>query len=636
MGVSKVKSSADKQLLNRFINALLTDLKALEKMIAAGMFEKDVQRIGAEQELCLVDASWRPSPIAMDVLKKADDKHLTTEISQFNLEFNLDPLKFSGDCLARLEHNLKDHLARLESVVKELGGEIILVGILPTIRSSDLELKFLTPLPRYRLLNRILNKMRGGPFELRIEDTDELITKHNSIMFEGCNTSFQVHLQVHPGTFVQSYNWAHAIAAPVPAAATNSPLLLGKRLWRETRIALFHQSVDTRSLSTDLRRLSTRVTFGDRWIKKSITEIFQEQIARYRVILVLDILEDSLEELDQGKIPSLTALCAHNGTLYRWNRPCYGILNGKPHLRIENRILPAGPTIVDEVANAAFWFGLMNGQPKEYRNIAALMRFDDAKTNFMRAARIGLDCQFSWVNGKVLPANELILKELLPIARDGLKMANIDTADIGKYLGIIKERVESRQTGARWMLESYTKLQKKAADYEVAVAIAAGIVKRQKKNLPVHRWSPVRISEAGSWKNRYWRVVQVMVTDLYTVQEDDPIALALNIMTWNNVRYLPVENQQKKLVGLLTTRILLKHYFSFAEMKDEPLTVKDIMIKNPKTIEPDTLTYEALLLMRDSGFGSLPVVKGSTLVGLITKQDYFGFSKDMIQDLLRK
>jgi hypothetical protein len=380
MGLNPTNLYSDQQHLNEFMYVLINDIKALDKMVADGILERDIQRIGAEQELCLLDKSYRPAPIAMGVLKDLNDSHFTTEHSQYNLEINLDPLEFKGKCLSTMEKTLKNYLVKVEDVVKHHEGFIIMVGILPTIRRSDLNLENLTPLPRYQLLNEVLNKLRGGqPYEFRIEGTDELMTKHNSIMFEGCNTSFQVHLQVSPDVFVNSYNWAQAIAGPVLAAATNSPMLLGKRLWQETRVALFQQSVDTRRSSYDLREKSSRVTFGNQWVKKSITEIFQGDMARYRALIGAGVKENSLEMMDKGEIPTLQALQMHNGTVYRWNRPCYGITDGKPHIRIENRILPAGPTVADEIANAAFWLGLMNGISTEYSDIASAMDFDDAK-----------------------------------------------------------------------------------------------------------------------------------------------------------------------------------------------------------------------------------------------------------------
>jgi predicted transcriptional regulator len=636
MGKITGKIYSGKKQLNRFMHFLINDIKALEKMLAADLFEKNIQRIGAEQELCLLDKSWRPAPMIMQVLKELQDEHFTTEHSQYNLEINLEPLEFTGNCFSKLEKTLQRYLSKVDKAVKRLNGEIILVGILPTIRRSDLKIDNLTPLKRYYLLGDIMRKLRGGPFEFRIEGADELITKHDSIMFEGCNTSFQVHYQVGPEAFVNSYNWAMAISGPVLAAATNSPILLGKRLWHETRIALFQQSVDSRSSIDDLREKSSRITFGNSWVKKSITEIFQEDIARYRVVIGTEIKEDSLKLLDKGKIPPLEALQMHNGTVYKWNRACYGVTAGKPHLRIENRILPAGPTVVDEIANAAFWLGLMNGIPEKYNNVANIMEFDVAKLNFLRAAQTGIESHFRWFGGKLVPADKLILKELLPLSKDGLEKARVEPAEIEHYLGIIEERVRRKRTGSKWILNTFANLRKRNEIYEACVAITAGIVRRQKSGEPVSQWTTAEIDEAGPWVNRYWKVEQIMTTDLFSVQENDSVYFAANIMNWKKLRYIPVEDEHGKLLGLLTQRAILEYYSAHPKPEPKPISISEIMIKNPITVSPDTLSLDALMMMRKSGVGCLPVIKNDRLVGMLTEYNFLNFSEHNVQQLMEE
>ena len=235
----------------------------------------------------------------------------------------------------------------------------------------------------------------GKEYELRIQGMDELLMKFDTPMLEGCNTGFQVHLQTKPSEFVSKYNVALAISAPVLASAVNSAVFLGKRLWAETRIALFHQSVDTRGVGDHLRDSSPRVTFGNSWIKDSILDIYKDDISRYRVLLSSDIEEDVQAMMDKGIPPELMALKVHNGTVYRWNRACYGV-GGKPHLRIENRVLPSGPTVIDEMANTAFWLGLLNGFEDEHSDITKELDFDDARLNFFAASKMGLDTNFEW------------------------------------------------------------------------------------------------------------------------------------------------------------------------------------------------------------------------------------------------
>lgn len=627
---------SDRKHLNKFMNFLINDIKALERMLAENLFETDVQRIGAEQELSLVDRFWRPAPINMEILDEIGDDHFTTEHSKYNLEINLDPLEFSGDCFSKMQSQLDDSLYKLVKVTQKKDVNPILVGILPTVRRSDLELNNLTDLRRYHLMNKAMNKLRGEAYEFRIQGVDELITKHNSIMFEGCNTSFQVHLQVSPDDFVKLYNWALAISGPVLAAATNSPILLGQRLWQETRIALFQQSVDTRRTSDDLREKSSRITFGNGWVQKSIVEIFRGDIANYRVLISKEIQQDSLEALEKGKIPSLDALQLHNGTVYKWNRACYGITNGKPHLRIENRILPSGPTTTDEIANAAFWVGLMKGIPQEYEDITKFLDFHHTRMNFLKAARNGLETQFKWVGNQVIPADEFILNELLPVAENGLKQAKIIDDDIKQYLGIIEDRVKSHRTGSNWILNSYEKLRKQNAKYEACVAITAGIVSRQNDGRPVHQWELAEIEEAGDWMNRYWKVEQIMSTDFFTVRQDDLIFFVANVMNWCRLRFIPVEDDNGNLAGLLTSTGLLEYFSGNSGPNSNAQLVKEIMVKDPLTVTPDTHSLDALTLMRQARVGCLPVVKKNKLVGMITEMSFMSLSEESIQELRLK
>ncbi len=454
MGEQDVRRESEAEEIRVFLKHLLNDVRAFEKMLADDLFERDIRRIGAEQELFLVDPHWRPAPIATEVLELLGDPHFTTELARFNLEFNLDPLVFGGNCLSAMEWQIGELLGKAREAARRCGGDILLTGILPTLVKSDLGLDSMTPNPRYFALNDAMTRLKGGAYEFYLKGVDELHLNHDSIMVEACNTSFQVHFQVAPHEFAQIYNIAQAVTGPVMAAAVNSPLLFGKRLWRETRVGLFQQSIDTRRSMPHLREQAPRVSFGRRWVKSSALEIFREDIARFRTLLSTEPDDDPFEEIAQGRAPSLKALRLHNSTVYRWNRVCYGISDGKPHLRIENRVLPSGPTPRDEVANAAFWFGLVSGCLVRYGDITKHMSFDHAQANFSAAAELGLSAQFAWAGGVPKPADQLILDEFLPIARDGLQASGIDGADIDLYLGTIEERVRSRRTGARWQLDS--------------------------------------------------------------------------------------------------------------------------------------------------------------------------------------
>ncbi len=633
MGHLNVKEAIDSVEMKQYVRALLEDLRALAWMIEHDMLESRVTRVGVEQELCMVDQFWRPAPLITEVLQKLKDPHFTTELAKFNIEINLDPLTFSGGCLSQLEANLKQLLRKLEQVLKKFKADIILCGILPSIRTMDLEIENMTPVARYRALFDSLRRMKGGPFEYHILGTDELVFKQDYPSFEFCNTSFQVHYQMDPADFIEAYNFSKLITAPVLAAATNSPVLFGKRLWHETRIALFQQAIDTRNLSHHLRRGRGRVSFSDQWIRHSILEIFQDDVSRFRMLLYADVSERSMEVLKAGKIPQLTALSVFNGTIYRWNRACYGIIDGKPHLRIENRVLPAGPTVTDEVANAAFWLGLMHGLPEDYKNLPCKMEFDHAVDNFINAARNGLNTHFTWLKGQRLPAGELILKELLPIAHSGLEMAGIDRGDIDHYLGIIRERVETQRSGSRWILDSYNRLKENGFTGEALIAITAGIVRRQKEGTPVHRWDLAQMEEAGSWINKFGRVEQIMATDLFTVQETDLIELVINIMNWKNIRHVPVEGEQGQLLGLVTSGLVIQYYAANLGQNSEMKTAGDIMIREPISIPPEMSTVEAVSLMQKHEIGCLPVVKNDRLIGIVTEHDFMKISAFLLQEM---
>ena len=314
---------------------------------------------------------------------------------------------------------------------------------------SDATLENMTPRDRFRALNDVMSELSGGSYRLQIEGADELNFVHDSVMLEGCNTSFQVHLQVAPDEFAHLYNVTQAITAPVLAACVNSPLLFGRRLWAETRIALFQQSIDTRRTSPHLREVTSRVRFGERWVDSSVLDVFREDIARIPALFAARRPTDPFEELQSGRVPKLEALQLYNSTVYRWNRPCYGITNDKPHLRIECRVLPSGPTIVDEVANTALWVGSVLGAAEELGDIKERVSFGDIRANFLAAARSGLSSGFTWLDGRIVSAPRLVLDEVLPLARRGLAGAGISTEEIDRYLGIIETRVESKPSVTR-------------------------------------------------------------------------------------------------------------------------------------------------------------------------------------------
>lgn len=636
MGEHNVDEALDDRKLRAYMKALLDDLRALEYMLDHDLIESGVRRIGAEQEMFLIDQSLHPAPVGGEVLERAGDARLTTEIARFNLEANLTPRLLTASCFREMEQELEEVLRHTREAARAFGADVLMAGILPTLETSDLTLQNMTRSPRYAELNRALLRMRGGSFAIHIKGLDELQMKHDNFMMEGCNTSFQIHLQVSPKEFVPLYNMAQAITAPVLAAAVNSPLLLGHRLWQETRLALFQHSADDRSMAHQARSQPTRVGFGEGWMKHSVIEMFREQIARFRVIIVGETDDDPFARLKRGEAPRLSALRLHNGTIWPWNRPCYGISEGRAHLRIENRALPSGPTVLDEMANAAFFLGLMTALPEAYGEIDRLMSFDDAKANFFAAARFGLNAQFVWIKGRSYPAATLILDELLPLARQGLERSGVKREDIDRYLGVIKERVKSGQTGANWMLRSLAAMKDQGTRDIRHRALVKTILWRQQTGEPIHLWPVIETNETQDWHHSYQTVGQFMSTDLFTIQPDDLIDLAANMMDWRHIRHVPVENEEGKLVGLLSHRALLRR---LAQGKGgehaEPIAVRSIMKPNPVTATPQTPTLEAIALMRQHRVGCLPVVDGENLVGIVTAQDFLEISAQLFEQHLK-
>ena len=639
MGEAKVKIVRDQKQMQHFVRQLLSDVEALEFMLDNDWFESDIMRIGAEQEMCIVDKdTFKPACINMEVLEKMKDwEWVTTELAQFNLETNLTPLEFVGNCLSELEKENAEGLEKIRHVLKDFNAEVVLTGILPTLRKFDLDMKNLTPKPRYLALMESIKEhsLRGEEhFELRLDGIDELHIRHDSPLLEACNTSFQVHLQVAPKDFVKMYNIAQMLAAPMISIAANSPMVFGRRLWHETRIALFQQSLDTRTSHEHLRERSPRVSFGKDWLHESILEIYKEDIARFRVLLGDVIEEDSLELVAKKITPKLRALQIHNSTVYRWNRPCYGISpNGKPHLRIENRVLPAGPSVVDSTANAAFWLGLMIGFANKYDDVRKVISFEDIRDNFDKAAKFGFDTKYTWFHDKKVGPRELILEELLPIAREGLQSRGVDEADISKYLGIIEERAKHHMTGARWQLRAFTKLVKEVTVDEAVTTMTSAIVKNQWQQKPVHTWELPEADALETYHPSKLFVEEFMQTDLFTVQRDDIIEFVAQMMDWRKIRYMPVENAQGKLVGLITSRLLLRHYTHSSKLlKKTQMTVNDIMIASPKTVTPKVTLLDALNIMRESRIGCLPVVNDENeLIGIITEMDYLRISVRLME-----
>ena len=636
MGEQDIPTTADAEAQRSYMRALLEDVQALERLIDEGLIESGVRRIGAEQELFLVDSAMRPLRAASEVLEAVDHPAFTSELAQFNLEANLSPMVFGGDCLSRMEEELDGHMSRVRAAAAACGSRVLLVGILPTLSREHLGLDHMTPNPRYFELNRAMSELCDGEFHTLIKGLDELKIVHDNVMLEAANTSFQIHFQVGAEEFVKLYNLAQAVTAPVLAAAVNSPLLLRHRLWHETRVALFQQSLDSRSAAQKQRGMAQRVCFGDQWLQDSVLEIFREDITRFRSLIRGEREESPLAMIDAGEMPKLKALCLHNGTVYRWNRPCYGVKDGVAHLRIENRVLPAGPSVIDEVANAAFFFGLMSSLSEEFGDLRERMDFDDAKGNFMAAARYGLKARFHWCGGRTWGADELILEHLLPQAHAGLEAHGVDVADRDRYLGVIEDRVRCARTGAQWALDSLSAMNRDVQPEVKMRALCASIDAQQWNGSPVHEWALANVSEKADWRENYRNVGQIMTTDLFTVHPDDLVDLAASVMDWEHIRHVPVE-ENGRLVGVLSHRALLRLISrGLAEGKLKTLAVRDVMQREAITVTPETLCLDAISLMREHGVSCLPVVTEGQLIGIVTEHDFINIAARLLEEKLKE
>lgn len=635
MGDQNVKDLHDESQKRDFMKNLLEDVHVMEEMLDGDYFETDIRRIGAEQEMFIIDRSGLPANKCDLLLKEINDPRFTHELGKFNLEANLSPQVLTGTCLSDLEAEVREVMQKARDAASRHDAGILLTGILPTLRRSHLGLDSMVPKPRYYALNEALKKMRGSDFKLNIKGIDQLEITHDNLMLEACNTSFQVHFQVAPAEFASLYNLAQVVTAPLMAAAVNSPLLLGKRLWRETRIAVFEHSIDARSETMQERGQLPRVHFGDTWIDDSVIEIFKEDIARFRVLLSGEESQNSRLELDEGRIPRFRALMLHNGTVYRWNRACYGVTEGKPHLRIENRVIPSGPTILDEMANAAFFYGMLSAYSVTESNIPSKIAFEDVRNNFFMAAREGLRAQVCWLNGECLPVRDLIRNELLPAAREGLARLYIPNEDIDRYLGVIEQRVESGKTGAQWILDSLQHNDKKSLQDLQLRSLVKAMEAEQKKEQPVHSWPLADIAEPEDWRDSYLTVNSFMTTDLFTVRPDDLVDFAASLMDWKHVRHVPVEDDSGQLVGLVSHRSLLRLVAQGRADKNKAPAVREIMKESVETIDPDTATIDAIRLMREKRLSCLPVVRNGKLVGIVTERDLIEVAGKLLEEQLQ-
>ena len=465
-------------------------LDVFEQMLAAHSFEFDEPLSGLEIELNLVDTDYRPKMDNSAVLAAIADPEYQTELGRFNIEFNVPPGPLDGDSLTRLEESLRASLNAAERRSSAMGTHIIMTGILPTVMLETFQGEWMSENVRYAAINDAVLAARGEDILIDIEGTtgESLTCYVDSVAPESACTSMQLHLQVRPEKFADHWNAAQVLAGPQLALAANSPFLMGSRLWAETRIAVFTQSTDTRPIEYANQGVRPRVWFGERWIT-SIFDLFEENARWFPALLPEIDDEDPQAVLDAGGTPSLAEMRLHNGTIYRWNRPIYDVADGKPHLRLENRVLPAGPTVVDTLADAAFYYGTLRMLAHEDRPVWTRLAFSTAHANFLEGSRQGIDADLFWPGVGEMPASELILRHLLPLAHQGLDEWQVDPAVRDRLLGVVEGRCKTGTNGAEWQTKAVQRFEASGMNREEAVRrMVAAYAERMHENVPVHCW----------------------------------------------------------------------------------------------------------------------------------------------------
>jgi hypothetical protein len=469
---------------------LARSLDVFARMLRERLFDTGPALVGQEIELNLVDELGAPSMRNADVLAAIADPAWATEVGQFNLEINVPPRQLSGDALAGLEGEIRGSLNAGDEKARSLGSRLVMIGILPTLSKSDVNAGTLSASERYRVLNEQIFAARGEDMQIQIDGAEQILTHADSITPEAACTSVQLHLQVSPDAFASYWNAAQAVAAVQVALAANAPFLFGRQLWHETRITLFEQATDTRPDELKRQGVRPRVWFGERWIT-SVFDLFEENIQYFPALLPIVEDEDPLAVLERGECPLLAEMSLHNGTIYRWNRPVYAVAYGKPHVRVENRVLPAGPSVADVMANAAFYYGVVRVLAESERPIWTQLSFVTAAENLHEAARNGMGARLYWPGLGEADVAELVLRRLLPMAYEGLRRWGVDTVHADRLLGIIEQRCLTGQNGATWQIGTVARIcERSGADRAEALRqMTQRYIEHMHTNEPVHAWA---------------------------------------------------------------------------------------------------------------------------------------------------
>ena len=490
MGEEVNAQSYTREQRQRYREKVRQNLDVFERMLSHSHFEFDRPMTGLEIELNLVDEHYQPRFANAEVLEEIADPGYQTELARYNIELNVKPRPLPGDAALELEDELRASLNSADEAALKRGAHIVAVGILPTIMPEHFQGEWISANNRYTALNDSIFYARGEDIYLDIEGPtgERVATYCDSIAPESACTSVQLHLQVAPQDFAAHWNAAQALVAPQLALAANSPFFFGQRLHAETRIELFSQATDTRSIELKNQGVRPRVFFGERWVT-SIFDLFEENVRYFPALLAEVSDEDPVAMLEAGEAPSLAELRLHNGTVYRWNRPIYDIVRGRPHLRVENRVLPAGPSIVDVLANAAFYYGTMRVLAEEDRPVWTRMSFSAAESNFEEGARLGIDARTYWPGFGEVPASELVLRRLLPMAHEGLERWGVSAAVRDRFLSVIEQRCILGVNGASWQTECVSRLEAQGLTRDKALReMLSRYIEGMMANEPVHTW----------------------------------------------------------------------------------------------------------------------------------------------------
>ncbi|EFQ84204.1 glutamate-cysteine ligase family 2(GCS2) [Aeromicrobium marinum DSM 15272] len=464
-------------------------LDVFARMLTERDFSVGRPQVGIEIEFNLVDEHGDPAMKNVEALAAIADDDFQTELGLFNIEINIPPSRIAGDGLARLESTVRADLNEAQAKAGQVGAGLVMIGILPSIREQHFNRGVISANPRYHLLSDQIVAARGEDIEIVIDGVDRLATTSDTIIPEAACTSTQLHLQVDPEDFAATWNAAQAIAGVQTAVGANSPFLLGRQLWHETRIPLFQQATDTRSDELKSQGVRPRVFFGERWIT-SVFDLFEENVRYFPALLPIVDDEDPVDVLEAGGLPTLGELRLHNGTVYRWNRPIYDIADGRPHLRIENRLLPAGPTVVDTMANAALFYGLVKTLSAGERPVWSQLSFGAAEENFHHAARSGLGADVYWPGVGTVSVGELTLRHLLPLAAAGLDELGVDADVGGRLLDIIEQRCVTGRNGATWQIAEFDHHLRVSGDRTAAMrATTLAYESLMHGGEPVHTWA---------------------------------------------------------------------------------------------------------------------------------------------------